>query len=65
MTNKTIKYQTSFIENIKDNLFVIIVFSVAALIMIIGLWFPFVSFILAIMLAAGVAWLMWNSWGFC
>ena len=65
MTNKTIKYQTSFIENIKDNLFVTIVFSLAALILIIGLWLPFVSFILAIMLAAGVAWLMWNSWGFC
>ena len=63
MENKT--NNTSFIENIKDNLVVIIVFSVAALIMIIGLWFPFVSFILAIMLAAGVAWLMWNSWGFC
>ena len=62
MENKT--NNTSFIENIKDNLVVIIVFSVAALIMIIGLWFPFVSFILAIMLAAGVAWLMWNSWGF-
>ena len=65
MTNKTIKYQTSFIENIKDNLSIIIVFSVAALIMIIAIWLPFVSFILAIMLAAGVAWLMWNSWGFC
>ena len=63
MENKT--NNTSFIENIKDNLVVIIVFSVAALIMIIGLWLPFVSFILAIRLAAGVAWLMWNSWGFC
>ena len=64
MTNKTIKYKTSFIENIKDNLVVIIVFSVAALIMIIAIWLPFVSFILAIMLAIAVAWLMWNSWGF-
>ena len=63
MENKT--NNTSFIENVKDNLVVIIVFSLAALIMIIGLWLPFVSFILAIMLAAGVAWLMWNSWGFC
>ena len=62
MENKT--NNTSFIENIKDNLVVIIVFSVAALVMIIGLWLPFISFILAIMLAAGVAWLMWNSWGF-
>ena len=65
MTNKTIKYQTSFIENIKDNLSIIIVFSVAALIMIIAIWLPFVSFILAIMLGIAVAWLMWNSWGFC
>ena len=62
MENKT--NNTSFIENIKDNLVVIIVFSVAALIMIIGLWLPFISFILAIMLAIVVAWLMWNSWGF-
>ena len=62
MENKT--NNTSFIENVKDNLVVIIVFSLAALIMIIGLWLPFVSFILAIMLAIAVAWLMWNSWGF-
>ena len=47
MENKT--NNTSFIENIKDNLVVIIVFSVAALIMIIGLWFPFVSFILSLL----------------
>ena len=62
MENKT--NNTSFIENIKDNIVVIIVFSLAALVMIIGLWFPFVSFILAIMLAVAVAWLMWNSRGF-
>ena len=62
MENKT--NNTSFIENIKDNLSIIIVFSLAALVMIIGLWLPFVSFILAIMLAIAVAWLMWNSWGF-
>ena len=62
MENKT--NNTSFIENIKDNLSIIIVFSVAALIMIIGLWFPFVSFILALILGIAVAWLMWNSWGF-
>ena len=62
MENKT--NNTSFIENVKDNLVVIIVFSLAALIMIIGLWLPFVSFILAIMLGIAVAWLMWNSWGF-
>ena len=62
MENKT--NNTSFIENIKDNLSIIIVFSLAALVMIIGLWFPFVSFILAIMLAVAVAWLMWNSRGF-
>ena len=63
MENKT--NNTSFIENVKDNLVVIIVFSLAALIMIIGLWLPFVSFILAIMLGIAVAWLMWNSWGLC
>ena len=61
MENKT--NNTSFIEDIKDNLVIIIVFSLAALILIIGLWFPFVSFILAIMLGIAVAWLMWNSWG--
>ena len=62
MENKT--NNTSFIENIKDNIVVIIVFSLAALVMIIALWLPFIGFILALMLATGVAWLMWNSWGF-
>ena len=63
MENKT--NNTSFIENVKDNLLIIIVFSLAALVIIIGLRLPFISFILAIMLAVAVAWLMWNSWGFC
>ncbi len=63
MENKT--NNTSFIENIKDNLVVIIVVSFAALIMIIAIWIPFTAFILAIVLAIAVAWLMWNSRGFC
>ena len=62
MENKT--NNTSFIENIKDNLSIIIVFSLAALVIIIALWLPFIGFILALMLGVAVAWLMWNSRGF-
>ena len=64
MENKT--NNTSFIENVKDNLSIIIVISIGVLIMIITTWAPHLGFVLAVLMGTGVVfWIMCRSMRGC
>ena len=57
--------KTQFIDNIKDNLSIIIVVCIGVIILIIGLWLPFISFLLAVLMGVGVVlWMMCSLRGF-